>query len=116
MYRYVFVPTTMCGGRPEEVCSSCTIASAGQGRTLGEWPSGNSTLSKPSGLVMQMTNALGQNCLMASATCGQRKGVRMQHSTHSCGSGTAHDSRTCLMILELMARRSSRLIPGLRGT
>ena len=64
------MPQTMWCGRPENSRSAQTMAS--------------------SGLVMQMTKALGACCLMPSPTD--------------------------FITLRLMPRRSSRLIPGLRGT
>ena len=64
------MPTTWLFGRPENFCSAHTIAS--------------------SGLVMQMTKALGAYFLMPAPTCS--------------------------MTLRLMPSRSSRLMPGLRGT
>ena len=64
------MPTTMCLGRPQAFCSAHTMAS--------------------SGLVMQMTKALGAYFLMPEPTCS--------------------------ITLRLMPRRSSRLMPGLRGT
>ena len=64
------MPTTMFLGRPQAFCSAHTIAS--------------------SGLVMQMTNALGAYFLIPEPTCS--------------------------ITLRLMPRRSSRLMPGLRGT
>ena len=64
------MPTTMFLGRPQDFCSAHTIAS--------------------SGLVMQMTKALGAYFLMPAPTCS--------------------------ITLRLMPRRSSRLMPGLRGT
>ena len=64
------MPTTMLAGRPLACCRTQTMAS--------------------SGLVMQITKALGQFFLMPSPT--------------DC------------MTLVLMPSRSSRLMPGLRGT
>ena len=64
------MPTTMCLGRPQAFCSAHTMAS--------------------SGLVMQMTKALGAYFLMPEPTCS--------------------------ITLRLMPSRSSRLMPGLRGT
>jgi hypothetical protein len=63
------MPTTLFFGRPENFCSAQTIAS--------------------SGLVMQMTNALGAYFLMPAPTCS--------------------------ITLRLMPSRSSRLMPGLRA-
>ena len=64
------MPTTMFFGRPENFCSAHTIAS--------------------SGLVMQITKALGAYFLMPAPTCS--------------------------ITFRLMPMRSSRLMPGLRGT
>ena len=64
------MPTTMSLGRPENFCSAHTMAS--------------------SGLVMQMTKALGAYFLMPAPTCS--------------------------ITLRLISSRSSRLMPGLRGT
>ena len=64
------MPTTICFGSPQHFCSAHTMAS--------------------SGLVMQITKALGAYFLMPEPTCS--------------------------MTLRLMPRRSSRLMPGLRGT
>ena len=64
------MPTTMCLGSPQHFCSAHTMAS--------------------SGLVMQMTKALGAYFLMPAPTCS--------------------------ITLRLMPSRSSRLMPGLRGT
>ena len=64
------MPTTMLRGRPQDFCSAHTMAS--------------------SGLVMQMTKALGAYFLMPAPTCS--------------------------ITLMLMPNRSSRLMPGLRGT
>ena len=64
------MPTTMFFGRPQDFCSAHTIAS--------------------SGLVMQMTKALGAYFFMPAPTCS--------------------------ITLRLMPSRSSRLMPGLRGT
>ena len=64
------MPTTMFFGRPQTFCSAHTMAS--------------------SGLVMQMTNALGAYFLMPAPTWS--------------------------ITLRLMLSRSSRLMPGLRGT
>ena len=64
------MPMTMLRGRPEAFCSAHTMAS--------------------SGLVMQITSALGAYFLMPAPTCS--------------------------MTLRLMPMRSSRLMPGLRGT
>ena len=64
------MPMTLVLGRPENCCRAHTMAS--------------------SGLVMQMTKALGAWVLMPSPTA--------------------------FMTLRLMPKRSSRLMPGLRGT
>ena len=64
------MPTTLAFGRPENCCRAQTMAS--------------------SGLVMQMTKALGAWALMPSPTA--------------------------FMTFRLMPIRSSRLMPGLRGT
>ncbi len=64
------MPITLLVGRPENFCSAHTMAS--------------------SGLVMQMTKALGAYFLMPAPTCS--------------------------MTFRLMPSRSSRLMPGLRGT
>src|SRR6266702_6227138 len=64
------MPTTMFFASPQLFCSTHTMAS--------------------SGLVMQMTKALGAYFLMPAPTCS--------------------------ITLMLMLKRSSRLIPGLRGT
>ena len=64
------MPTIMFGFRPENFCSAQTMAS--------------------SGLVMQITKALGAYFLMPSPTA--------------------------FITLRLMPIRSSRLMPGLRGT
>ena len=64
------MPTTFCCGSPQYFCSAQTMAS--------------------SGLVMQMTKALGAYFLMPEPTCS--------------------------ITLRLMSSRSSRLMPGLRGT
>ena len=64
------MPTTMCFGSPQHCCRAQTMAS--------------------SGLVMQMTKALGAYFLMPAPTCS--------------------------ITFKLMPRRSSRLMPGLRGT
>ncbi len=64
------MPTTFCCGSPEHFCSAHTMAS--------------------SGLVMQITKALGAYFLMPEPTCS--------------------------ITLRLMSSKSSRLMPGLRGT
>ncbi len=64
------MPTTICLGSPQAFCSAQTMAS--------------------SGLVMQITKALGAYFLMPEPTCS--------------------------ITLRLMPSRSSRLMPGLRGT
>ena len=64
------MPTTWLAGSPEYFCNAHTMTS--------------------SGLVMQMTNALGAYFLMPAPTW--------------------------LMTLRLISSRSSRLMPGLRGT
>src|SRR5262249_54398767 len=64
------MPTTMFLGRPQHFCSAHTMAS--------------------SGLVMQITKALGAYLRMPAPTCS--------------------------ITLRLMPSRSSRLMPGLRGT
>ena len=64
------MPTTMFFGSPQHCCKAHTMAS--------------------SGLVMQMTKALGAYFLMPAPTCS--------------------------ITFRLMPRRSSRLMPGLRGT
>src|SRR5256714_14771829 len=64
------MPTTIGLGNPQACCSAQTMAS--------------------SGLVMQITNALGAYFLMPEPTCS--------------------------ITLRLMPSRSSRLMPGLRGT
>ncbi len=64
------MPMTFSLGRPENFCRAQTMAS--------------------SGLVMQMTKALGACCLMPSPTA--------------------------FITFRLMPIRSSRLMPGLRGT